>query len=299
MSTPVVVRLEHVPDRPDEFGGKTVNLARLLRDGFAVPPGFAIGAGALDAFTDRQAPALLRLRSKGPPRDLARARDLAAAVQTDLERAELPGPLADEIAAAYAELCCEDASASVAVRSSAPEEDGYQFSFAGQHATRLHVRGRTALLEQVKHGWASAHAAPALLYRARAGLVTIPRMALLVQRMVDCDAAGVLFTRDPVDPEDGWMRLEAVGGTADRLVDGHGADAAWRLSRDGDRRVPAGRAPQQDLLGCEMLSQLRDLGLALEASLPGPLDVEWAWGNGELWVLQARPVTGLSSVASA
>jgi pyruvate,water dikinase len=200
----------------------------------------------------------------------------------------------------------------LAVRSSAPDEDGAVASFAGQHLTRLGVRG-AELPTAVRAVWQSARAESALAYRRRAGRHAPPRMAVVVQTLVDADVAGVLFTRNPLDGSDERV-IEAAFGLGELVVSGRVTPDLYRLGRDG--RVRTRQAGDKELaLRCAEagvveeplppaqsralclddahLAALDGLARACEALFGGTQDLEWAFARERLWLLQRRPITSL------
>jgi pyruvate, water dikinase len=272
-------------------GGKGASLARMAALGLPVPPGFVVPADALAAAVDAAA-----LREALP--DAARAQAIVA-------RAEPPG----EVAAAYAAMGDDPP---VAVRSSATAEDSEAASYAGQQETYLHVRGTPAVLERVRDCWASFFSERAIFYRARKGSLDDLGMAVVVQRMVRAEVAGVLFTCDPVHGRRDRMVVEAVLGLGEAAVSGAVTPDHYVLKRDGTvKRAKVARQPfaivplddggtaQRELgeeggepkLGEEQLRELARLGDQLEQRLGGPQDIEWALEGGSIYVLQARPVT--------
>ncbi|SNY41174.1 pyruvate, water dikinase [Paractinoplanes atraurantiacus] len=175
----------------------------------------------------------------------------------------------------------------VAVRSSAPEEDGADASYAGQYDTILDVEGADAVLAAVETCRRSAPARAAAYREARGGGRTGP-IAVIVQRMVDVDVAGVLFTANPLTGCRTEMTVDAAPGAGPAVVDGAGPV---------DHYVIGARSPEPAEGGClanEALSRLRDLGERLQAHFGGPQDIEWAFDKaGELWVVQSRAITTL------
>lgn len=266
------------PDHGASAGGKGLSLARLAAAGLPVPPGFCILSSA-------QA----RLAGRPPAADP----DLAAAVVR-----------------AYQAL----GAGSVAVRSSATAEDGAVASFAGQQETFLGVEGEAALLDAVGRCWASLTSERALAYRRRQGVAEdAPAMAVVVQRLVAAEVAGVLFTRDPHDPAGRRMLVEASWGLGESVVSGRVTPDRFTLDRAtgavlerhiackqvqvtaaGTEPVPAER---QDVpcLSDAQLAQLAELGRRVEALYGDARDVEWAWADGRAWLLQARPITTASA----
>jgi pyruvate, water dikinase len=272
-------------------GGKGASLARMSALGLPVPPGFVVPAETLAGVVDADA-----LRAALP--DHRRAQKIVAAAQP---------PAA--IAEAYAALG-EDPP--VAVRSSACAEDSETASYAGQQETYLHVRGAEAVLDRVRDCWASFFSERAIFYRQRKGSLDDLGMAVVVQRMVRADVAGVLFTCDPVQRRRDRMVVEAVLGLGEAAVSGQVTPDHYVLRRDGTVRrakvatqpfaivpVDAGGVEERPLgeegaapkLQEEQLRALARIGDDLEQRLGGPQDIEWALEGGEIFVLQARPVT--------
>ncbi|PZF80292.1 PEP/pyruvate-binding domain-containing protein [Jiangella anatolica] len=169
----------------------------------------------------------------------------------------------------------------VAVRSSAADEDTAHASAAGQYETVLGVRGAAAVTKAVRTCWASAHSDRAVAYRD--GAAAAP-MAVIVQRLVEADVSGVLFTGDDVVIEASWgLGAGVVGGTV--------TPDAYRVGADGVVTRAATHQRGRPVLDDGTANALARLGRRVEALLGGPQDVEWAIAGGELWLLQARPVT--------
>jgi rifampicin phosphotransferase len=181
-------------------GGKAANLGELIGAGFPVPPGFAVTTAAY-----------VRAATALDLTDPQRAREALAS-------AELPAGVAEAVRAAYLGLGVE---VPVAVRSSATAEDLPWASFAGQQDTYLNVVGVDALLDAVRRCWASLWTERAVTYRAELGLDDAEvRLAVVVQRMVDAQVAGVLFTADPVSGRRTRSVLDASPGLGEAVVSG-------------------------------------------------------------------------------
>lgn len=282
-------------------GGKGSSLARMAALGLPVPPGFVVPADALtDALPDGGA----QLRA------LAQAQD-AAGAQALIRNVDLDPALRDAVLSAYAALGPGDVP--VAVRSSACAEDSEAASFAGQQETFLHVRGGEQVRARIRDCWASFFSERALFYRSQKGSLDDLGMAVVVQRMVHADVAGVLFTCDPVRKRRDRMVVEAVIGLGEAAVSGAVTPDHYIIKRDG--RVRKANVHQQPYaivadqgggvverplqpeeggvrkVGDELLARLARLGDDLEQRVGVPQDIEWAVQDGELYVLQARPVT--------
>ncbi|HLL63029.1 MAG TPA: PEP/pyruvate-binding domain-containing protein, partial [Propionibacteriaceae bacterium] len=243
-------------DRAD-LGGKGASLARLAAAGLPVPEGFVVTVAAFRAYAAaRSMPA-----------------DVAAAV----------GP-------AYQAL----GAPPVAVRSSATSEDAANASYAGQHDSFLNVVGTEEVLGAVEQCWASLHTERAVAYRAGQHAEE-PSLAVVVQRMVDADAAGVLFTADPVTGDDSVITINAAWGLGEALVSGEVNPDRFTVDRATgrvqDRSVVLGLRSGRPTLTDAEVESLAALGVRIEALDSTPVDVEWCRDGDHLWVVQARPIT--------
>jgi rifampicin phosphotransferase len=249
-----------------EAGGKAVGLSRLADLGVEVPSGFV----ATDSFFQG-------VRSRFP---------LEPDAETLAER--IPEEQRAELESALESL--GPSPAGFAIRSSCADEDAQQASFAGIHESYLNV-SPPEIPRFLFRCWTSAFTARALAYRQRMGLPTETsgiRMAVVVQRMLRPFCAGVLFTREPGGAGESVL-IQAVMGTAEKLVQGSVSPATLRVPREGgmigDER--GGEFP----LGADQVRELVSLSLRLEAAWGCPLDLEWAEEAGRLYFLQARSIT--------
>jgi pyruvate,water dikinase len=263
---------DEVCANPRIAGGKGASLAAMTAAGLPVPPGFVVAAAVLERSVDA-----------GHLRELAAGGHFAEA-QGMVGFAEPPR---DEIADAYTSL----GGGRVAVRSSATAEDSEEASFAGQQETYLGVEGADAVCEHVVHCWASFFSERALFYRRHKGSLDDLGMAVVVQRMVEAEKAGVLFTVDPVQRRRDQMIVEAIHGLGERLVAGEVTPDHYVVDRQG--AVKREHLASSGTLHPEELLRLAELGRQLEAHFGGPQDVEWAIAGGEVFLLQSRPVTTL------
>jgi pyruvate,water dikinase len=284
-------------------GGKGASLARMTALGMPVPPGFVVPAGALEAALADTAAAI-----RGAGDDPA---TVAAEAQALVRAADSGGAFPAEVAEAYARLGGEDLP--VAVRSSATAEDSETASFAGQQETYLHVRGVEQIVERVRDCWGSFFTERALFYRREKGSLTDLGMAVVVQRMVEPDVSGVLFTIDPTRGRRDRMVVEAVFGLGEGVVSGQLTPDHYVLARDGrlkrtrlhtqpyaivhdpaggvrEQYLPPERGEAQTLDEADLV-RLAKVGIDLEERLGSPQDIEWAMQDGDLYVLQSRPVT--------
>ena len=292
-------------------GGKGASLARMTALGLPVPPGFVVPADTLEAALADTVAAIRAVLARGEEgEDLATIAQEARALVT---AADSGGAFPAQVREAYARLGDGDGDVPVAVRSSATAEDSEAASFAGQQETYLHVRGAEAIVERVRDCWCSFFTERALFYRREKGSLSDLGMAVVIQRMVQPDVSGVMFTMDPTKGRRDRMVVEAVFGLGEGVVSGQLTPDHYVLARDGKvKRTrlcaqpyaivhdPGGGTREEPLppergeaptLSEGDLARLARVGVDLEERLGGPQDIEWALQDGELYVLQSRPVT--------
>ncbi|MCI0568950.1 MAG: hypothetical protein L0Z52_12310 [Acidobacteria bacterium] len=254
------------PEDLGEAGGKALGLARLADLGVEVPAGFVATASFFRA---------VRARFPLEPDAELLAERLPKEPRAQLESAlESLGP----------------SPPGFAVRSSCADEDAGKASFAGIHESYLNV-SLPEVPRFLFRCWTSAYTARALAYRQRMGLATDTsdiRMAVVVQRMLRPSCAGVLFTRAPDGPGESVL-IQAVEGTAEKLVQGSATPATLLVPREGG--VGGDGAGGGFPLEADQVRELVNLALRLESAWGCPLDLEWAAEAGKLYFLQARPIT--------
>jgi pyruvate,water dikinase len=234
-----------------------------------------------------------------------------------VHKAGVPPGLAEEVLAAYHRL---GPDAPVAVRSSATAEDTAGTSFAGMHETYANVVGDRAVLDRLVDCWASLYGERVIVYRATRRLDEEPAIAVVVQRLIAGDRAGVLFTADPSTGDRRRIVIEGAFGLGEVVVSGRVEPDTYVLSREGprlleihigrkDRKVVPGSDgvvtvelaeadAQRRVLSDDEAVELARLGLTVEAHYRGePQDVEWVTGAGEMFLVQTRPITTLGSEA--
>jgi len=266
-------------DSEELYGAKAVGLGDALRAGLPVPPGIALPGAEVDAIASGEAVATAALR---------------AAV------ADLPMP--------------------VAVRSSAVGEDSAGASFAGQHITVLNVPSAADVEAAVREVWWSANSDSAITYRKRLGVFERPSVGVVVQSLLQPKTAGVMFTRNPITGADERM-VEASWGLGEAVVSGRVIPDSYRVAPGGaviERRagvkkfairgVPGGGTVDEEVAAdlveslCLADEQLRALSTLADdcERVYGPhRDIEWAFADGQLYLLQCRAVTVSAGVASA
>jgi pyruvate, water dikinase len=263
-------------------GGKGASLARMTTEGLPVPPGFVIPSYVLRNSIDAER--MLELAASHSTREL---QELVVATE----------PPREGITAAYENLVGGRLTATyklvgnkkVAVRSSAVAEDSEAASYAGQQETYLFVEGAEEVCRRVVDCWASFFSERALFYRSQKGSLEDLRMAVVVQKMVDPEKSGVIFTVDPVRRRRDRMVVEAVRGIGEQVVSGEVTPDHYTLDRRG--KVKREKIVDDRVLTDEELQRLGDLGRQLEERHGVAQDIEWAMVGEEIYLLQSRPVT--------
>lgn len=270
-------------------GGKGANLGEMLKLGLPVPPGFCL---TVDTYVEHMR--AIGLTDKIIP--LLKQRNWAAVERMAVHmitNSALADQTVEELLTAYHEM----GSPEVAVRSSATAEDSAEASFAGQQDTLLKVTGDDALLSAVRQCWASLWGARALAYRHQHGVDHLNiTMAVVVQEMVQAEAAGVLFTIDPVAQRADRLLIQAVRGLGDSVVSGRTKGDIYRVERSEGHKIVERDAESQGapILNEQEVSRLCELALQLEAHFGCGQDVEFALAGSQIFLLQTRPITGLS-----
>lgn len=297
----VVIRLNRL-SRADlaVAGGKGANLGELTRLGLPVPPGFVVSAEAYAAqvaawgLAERIAGHLEAKRWDEAEREASRLFENGALLPT----------IQTNLLDAYRDLAAER----VAVRSSATAEDLADASFAGQHETFLNIAGGDDVLRALRQCWASLWSARALAYRDARNIdhLTV-NIAVVVQRMVPSEFAGVLFTVDPVAQRADRLLIEVAPGLGEAIVSGHTTGDVFRLEREprvmstpvrSDQLTIVERErrdPQRPTPSDALLLELGRMALKLEAHFDTPQDIEFALAEGSVFLLQSRPITTLES----
>ncbi len=316
MNTEYVLPLADGRATLQSVGGKGASLARLAGAKLPVPDGFHITTDAYQRFVvenELQARIAAALHSANPERP--DSLEVASHGIGELfAQAAIPSEVAGAIAQAYASLPGD--SPIVAVRSSATAEDLPELSFAGQHETFLNVKGATAVLDAVKRCWASLWTGRAIGYRAQHGVDhKAVSLAVVVQLLVPAEAAGILFTADPLNGQRDRAVISASWGLGEAVVGGQVTPDTIRVEKKAGRvlahdiadkqtmtvRVNGGTAEQAvsdalrraPVLHDEQALELTRLGTQIEQLYGMPMDIEWALADGAFSILQARPITAL------
>ncbi len=301
-------------------GGKGANLGELWHAGFAVPPGFIITTVAYDLLLQSREEnpqlqdVLFSLHARKPDAVI----DVGHKIRNLLQQTPIPRQIADQIVEAYHQL----GEGAVAVRSSATAEDMAEATFAGQQETFLNVIGEQALIEAVRACWTSLWSERAILYRARQSVdQNNVKLAVVVQTMIEADAAGVMFTANPVSGVQDEIVIDANMGLGEGVVGGlvtpdhFVVNKRWKRIKEkriGRKEVivrakPGGGTEQIEStrekanvssLPDKAIIELAHLGIDIERHYGVPQDIEWAWlqnqsDRGKIYILQSRPITAL------
>ncbi|HET9455557.1 MAG TPA: phosphoenolpyruvate synthase, partial [Gemmatimonadaceae bacterium] len=303
-------------------GGKGANLGEMTRAGLPVPRGFVIDVDAYARFRLDAGigPALDRELATLNVDDSAALQAASVRLRAIVEGAATPPALAERIEVAYHELCgAAEQDCLVAVRSSATAEDTAEFSFAGMFESFLNVSGGEELVKRVRSCWASTFHARVLYYRIRNGMAAEMPVAVIVQRMIQSEKAGVLFTVDPATRNPDLMVVEAAWGLGEVVVLGQVTPDHYVLdkksleirSRAVNRkefmlartdagattRIELASDPRADaaVLGDAELRALGELGRETEAHYGAAQDIEFAEAGGTIYLTQTRPITTLGT----
>ena len=309
-------------------GGKGANLGELTQADIPVPPGFVVTTSAYRAFLqetglDRRIAELIEGLNVEDDEAL---QDTACQVRAAIEEAPMPAGLREQIEAAYRLL----GEGPVAVRSSATAEDLAEASFAGQQSTYLNIEGAAEVVDAVQRCWASLFEARAIFYRENAGWGhSEVDLAVPVQRMVQSQASGVMFTIDPISNDPERVVIEAAFGLGEAVVSGLVSPDHYEVGKSEESIVQRQTFVQDRMLvrnpngagsgtgggeaniwrelseaegGREKLSdaqvlELTRIGKRIERHYGSPQDIEWGWAEGRFYLLQTRPITTLAQPA--
>lgn len=306
---------------PDEelggaAGGKGASLCRMSRGGLPVPSGFIVRSEMFNAFMESNG-LWDYVYEKIDTIDFSSDASLiavAAEIRGKIVDSPMPEEMARDMIAFYSQI--GDGSEPVAVRSSGTAEDLDDASFAGQQETYLFVIGKDDVVKYVKECWASLYNDRAIFYRREKKFDERSiSIAVVVQRMVSAQKAGVMFTSNPITNDHDTVVLEAAWGLGEAIVSGIVTpDNLWinkhtgeitteyiseketmvvRLSeRGGTKEIPVpAELREAPVLTDDERNQLVALANKIEAFYGKPEDIEWAIVDGEVFLLQSRPIT--------
>ena len=304
-------------------GGKGANLGELTQAGIPVPPGFVVTAQTYEKFMLETGinDQVLSILEEIDINDTKALQAAAEEIKAIINEAPIPEDMILFITEAYNQLCqrFDGDDVEVAIRSSATAEDLPEASFAGQQDTYLYVSGIDAVLEYIRICWASLFEARAIFYREENDFEHAKVLiAVVVQKMANADKAGVMFTVNPSTGEEIAL-IEGSWGLGEAVVSGDVTPDNYQVDKAdnsvinvtiSDKKVmyindenetsikvdvPEEKRNER-VLSDEELIELTEMGKRIQAHYGEPMDTEWAFENGELFLLQARPITTLGDV---
>jgi len=308
-------------------GGKGANLGEMLRANIPVPPGFIVTAVAYARFIEQSG---LHGRIDAVLSGLdVHDSDALQRVSEQVKKLIIDTPVPADIAAQIKTYYQEMGGAPVAVRSSATAEDLPEASFAGQQSTFLNVVGEDRVVAAVKECWASLFEARAIFYRVENGFEHMKvKIAVPVQKMVQSERSGVMFTVEPVTSDRSKITVEAIAGLGEALVSGETSPDMYIVDKDSLRILEKNIAVQDTQLARtasgagkgladiswqpvpdavrnsqkltdEEIVKVAEIGKRIEQHYGFPQDIEWARENSDIFIVQTRPVTTLRAAVEA
>ena len=310
------LRVDDIP----YVGGKGANLGELTSAGFPVPGAFVLTTVAYDYFLEKskimgKIEKELKSIDKSSDQSLA---DASKRIRALFEAHEIPEDLKKEIISSYRIVVPKGKTGFVAVRSSATAEDLPDASFAGQQETFLNVKDENDLIDKIRKCWSSLFTARAISYREKQGFAhSVVKLAVVVQKMVNSEVSGIMFT---VDPHSGAKNIiiEAGYGLGEAIVGGevtpdtYDVDKSkmaitkkristqkWRYIRGPDggnikEDVPASDEKKQKIEDRRVL-EIAEIGRQVEIHYQRPMDMEWCIEGGKVYLVQARPITAVGN----
>ena len=301
-------------------GGKGANLGELTMAGFPVPNAFVLTTAAYDYFIEKSKIMNvindeLKAIDRNSDDSLAKA---SANIRAAFEKFDIPKDLKDDVVKSYAKLFPKGKEGFVAVRSSATAEDLPDASFAGQQETYLNVHGEEDLFDKIIKCWSSLFTARAIAYREKQGFSHDEvKLAVVVQKMVNSDVSGIMFT---VNPNSGVKEIviEAGYGLGEAIVGGEVTPDTYKIDKETmsvkDIRVSTqkwkytkskdGKTVKVDLpadmiktqkVDDRRICEIAEIGRQIEIHYGKPMDMEWCVEDGKVFIVQARPITAVGN----
>ncbi len=331
-----ILRLDEITKENKKVGGKGANLGEMVKAGLPIPPGFVVTTESYDKFVkeNRLGKKLINLAESIDPEDPKTIEKASKEIKTLIMGGRIPKDVEKAIKDAYDELSVgrevkklgglaldfvkAGRETFVAVRSSATAEDLATASFAGQMKTFLNVKGTGDLLEKVKLCWASLFTPRAIFYRKEQGVEAAPSMGVIVQKMVNSEKSGVIFTVNPMTNDRSQIMIEGAWGLGESVVSGTVVPDVYVVEKETgrllsktiskkrsyrymdpstgknvERPVPSDKVEAQ-LLNEAEVAKLYELAKKVEEHYGGkPQDIEWCEERSRIFFVQTRPVTTL------
>lgn len=281
-------------------GGKAANLGELILKGIPVPNGFVITNKVYHVFAEANNIKKVELSCD------------KTLLQKAFIEGIIPSKVKNDIILAYAALSSTAESNSVAIRSSAIAEDSKIASFAGQMDTYLNISGEENLILTIKKIYASLWGDKVTKYREKKEIFEENGIAIIVQQMINCDVSGVLFTENPLTGNRAEIMINAAYGLGETVVSGITTPDEYICDKKGnvisallgskesqiayidgkilEKPVPI-FAQRRFAINSLLLKKLVDISIQIERLFKVPMDIEWGLKDGEIFILQARPIT--------
>lgn len=297
-------------------GGKGANLGEMVQAGFNVPEGFVVTANAYYQFVkdNNLAIKIKHLLGSVNREDSHALMQVSEHVKKEIMKGKMSDELIKEVVGAYRRLGGVLKDALVAVRSSATAEDLATASFAGQQETYLNVKGETVLLEKIKEGWASLFDARAIYYRHHQKFDDLKvGIALVVQKMIESEKSGIMFTIDPVTNDKSRIVIESIYGLGELIVQGAEIPDHYEVYKEDfkillkkiskqkyslirfkgkNKKVKVSRKiAQKQKISDDEITSLAKVAKKLEQHYYFPQDIEWAIENKKIYIVQTRAIT--------
>ena len=323
MTYKFIRNFSHITAHDGNFvGGKGANLGEMTRAGFPVPPGFVVTAQAYFAFLEENKlkDSIKKTLDLVNPHDATSYQRVSEAVQKIILSAPISDPVAKEIFHAYEALTGLFSKDFVAVRSSATAEDLPGASFAGQQATYLNVSGEAVVIDKVRQCWASLFTPRAIFYRENKHFDHFKvGIAVVVQKMIQSEVSGVMFTINPVTNDKRTTVIEAVWGLGELIVQGSVTPDHYEVDKTTEKIIKKITAKQIKKLSYSQnhktvlvevaaskqnavklsdhqIVNLYKLGKKIHHHYFYPQDIEWALYKNKFYLIQTRPVTTIEKI---
>ena len=296
-------------------GGKGANLGEMTQAGIPVPPGFVVLSSAYFEFLEKNGlrPKIHQILSTTDATDPTQLAPAATKIQKIMSQATVPAEVAKEIFLAYTKI---GSSTAVAVRSSATAEDLPDASFAGQQESYLNVSGDANVVDRVKACWLSLFGARAIFYRQEQKFDHFKvGIAVPIQKMIQSEVSGVMFTVDPISHDRDKIVIEAAWGLGDYIVQGVVTPDHYEVSRASGKIITktvskqeimetrstqgvkevkiSSKLQKRQKLSDKEIIKIYELGKKIHNHYLAPQDIEWATAKGKLYITQPRPITTL------
>lgn len=269
-------------------GGKGSSLGEMSSI-MSVPNGFCISVAAYKEVLKQHQDEFLRIMEKRDIENIEELEAVANIIKSKILDITIPLEMENAIRVNYEKL-----GGKVAVRSSATSEDLEEASFAGQQDTFLNIEGQEDVLAAVKKCWASLFNARAIMYREKNNFPHNKAfLAVVIQKMVNAETAGVMFTMNPINKSYDEMIIEACFGLGEKLVSGEITPDTFILNKKEETVKEQYLNFEKQTLSEKQLKELISVGKKIEHHYKKPMDIEWAIEKGSIHILQARPITTL------